>query len=384
MINTLSHYLLAITGLRNYNYLLIVSFIVMITLLVIQQASIWLIVLSCLCAYFSCSLLASIRADTHSLNRLLQSTTPIDSHDYQQCFKGGLAGVDLSLLIASSQVRRDQLLHQNTVTEIGHSASELSSTAGQLATNILQQSQATNSIAAAVTEISQSIQDVSNRIIDINIAANDNAEQSLIGTKTITDVRAMMEDVSSIIQQTYQLVDNLEAHTLKVSSISSIIRDISDQTNLLALNAAIEAARAGEHGRGFSVVADEVRSLANKSYESAQEITANITEVGTNMRAVKNSMNTVIARTDKTIASTTEAQALFKSINDNTTAISAMIHAVSSASTQQTEAALEISKNIEQVAEVAEQNSLMATQSTHISNHLYNLCQPKSDVETTS
>ncbi len=366
--------LLHVFGLKKYAALLSLSFLSLLVWFIYQESS-WLTLSALLLVgYLSLASLLSVDKDVRVLQKLLSETETIEHQQIVDQFSGGLVKLDWALLASESRYRRGMQQHDNTISEIGHSSSELSSTAEQLAANVLQQSQATASIASAVTEISHSIEDISTRIESAYQTATASYRQGEAGAKAIADVRSKMDDVASFIEKTYRLLANLDERTSKVSTISSVIRDISDQTNLLALNAAIEAARAGEHGRGFAVVAEEVRALANRSHASAQEITVNIEAVQSNMLAVKGSMNKVVSRSEQTVAIAQDAEAVLADITQNTLSVSELMSSISTATQQQSAAAREISANIEEVAQVAEENSYMASQSSCISHHLYELC----------
>ncbi len=369
--------LLKILCLKRTAWLVLGSFILAVLFMTLMVPA-WLFMsLMAISAYIAIASMLVIAQDFKTLESLLVDGSDIDHQQLVQTLSGGWSRLNLSLLTAESRTRRDREDIENRVSEISHSASELSSTAEQLAGNILQQSHSASTIAAAVTEISHSIEEISSRINSAYESANDTYHHGERGTKTIADVRDNMSAVSELIEKTYQLLASLDERTSKVSSISTVIREIAEQTNLLALNAAIEAARAGEHGRGFAVVAEEVRALATRSHESAQEITANIEAVQGQMSAVKNSMGEVVDRADKTVGVAANAETVFSEIAENTRSVSDMISAISDASSQQNLAAREISSNIEEMAEVAHANSGMATQASDISNHLYHLCQLK-------
>lgn len=371
--------LLKLLCFKRTAWLVLACFLISATLISLSAPAWMFISLTAISAYIAIASMLVIAQDFKTLEGLLVEGSDIDHQQLVHTLSGGWSRLNLSLLTAESRNRRDRQDVQNRVSEISHSASELSSTAEQLAGNILQQSQSASSIAAAVTEISHSIEEISSRINSAYESANDTYHHGENGTKTIADVRDNMSEVSELIEKTYQLLASLDERTSKVSSISTVIREIAEQTNLLALNAAIEAARAGEHGRGFAVVAEEVRALATRSHESAQEITANIEAVQGQMSAVKNSMGEVVDRADKTVSVAANAETVFSEIATNTRSVSEMISAISDASSQQNLAAREISSNIEEMADVAHANSGMASQASDISNHLYQLCQLKSD-----
>lgn len=366
---------LKVLGFKRMAWLLLLGIVSFWSLLAVQ-APMWLLVsASVVGSYFAVGSLLLVAKDFRVLEDLLTQNSEIQHQALVSQLSGGWTRLNLSLLTAASRVRRDKEDAQNRASEISHSASELSSTAEQLAGNIMQQSQSAASVAAAVTEISHSIEEIASRINSAYESANDTYHHGEKGTETIASVRGNMAEVSGLIEQTYQLLASLDERTSNVSSISTVIREIAEQTNLLALNAAIEAARAGEHGRGFAVVAEEVRALATRSHESAQEITANIEAVQGQMSAVKSSMDEVVEHADKTVSVAEDAEVVFSEIATNTRSVSEMISAISDASSQQNLATREISSNIEEMAQVAHANSGMATQASDISNHLYYLCQ---------
>jgi methyl-accepting chemotaxis protein len=318
-----------------------------------------------------------LRQDQVALKSVLESIDAIDQEELTERIEGLIGKGKITLLQLASKERRMSQDFTDTVSEIAYSAKELSSTSNSLAHNTLQQSQATASIAAAVTEISHSIQDVAERMKSTSDSANESNRQAKQGRIIINQVRDHMKEVAHCAEQTHIQLNDLDTRTKKVSSISSVIREIADQTNLLALNAAIEAARAGEHGRGFSVVADEVRSLANRSSESALEISSTIEEMKKQMMAVKTSMDDVISHAELTLQGSDDAQSALVEIANHTQTVSDMVLTMTEASVQQNEAARDISQRVEEVALAATENSGVAEQSSSIAIYLYNLCKPK-------
>ncbi|WP_172597733.1 methyl-accepting chemotaxis protein [Sulfuriflexus mobilis] len=372
--------ILANLGPRRTTWLLSAIYILLWLSLLLGLAVTTSLLLSLLAAYFSLAFILATQMDAQTLQRFLADSSSIDHAKMIEHFTGPLASLDNTLLTVASRERRSFEHYYNTLSEISHSANELNGTSEQLASNIQQQSQATSTIASAVTEISYSIGEISKRIHSAYESANESSRRGEQGTQTMQAVRANMEAVSHFIQETYQLLADLEIRTRNVSSISTIIREIAEQTNLLALNAAIEAARAGEHGRGFAVVADEVRALANRSHGSASEINNNIDEVQKQVLAVKSSMDAVVSRTEQTIDKTLEAEEVLHAIAGNTQSVSDMVNAIAAVAHQQNEAVREISANIEAVAQVADKNSHMAKQSSRIAGHLYQLCQSEAEL----
>ena len=318
--------------------------------------------------------LAVIRRDYALLQEVLINFEQMDQEQLISASEKLATARGLELFHLASNERRTLDGFRGTVSEIGYSAGELSSASSSLAANTSQQSQATNSIAAAVTEISHSIEEVSDRMRQTYESANASYHQGEQGLEAIDGVRKHMEEASTSVNETHELLENLEEKTTMVASISGVIRDIAAQTNLLALNAAIEAARAGEHGRGFAVVAEEVRALATRSHNSAEEISQTVDGMQTQMEAVRTGMQEVMERTRMTLDGADGAQEVLQNIAHHTQSVSDMVSAITEASAQQNEAARDISQRVEEMAIAAGESSQVAEQSSSIAAHLYKLC----------
>lgn len=317
----------------------------------------------------------SVHRDRSRLQQIISDLDQLTDEELSQHLNGLISGGAMDLIRLVSRTRRDREGFEGTVSELSHSARELSATSEMLATNTHQQSQATGSIAAAVTEISHSIEEVTGRMRATHKSATQSCLQGELGLSVVDDVRKHMQQVASCVTGTHLQLKALEDRTQRVSTSSIVIREIAEQTNLLALNAAIEAARAGEHGRGFSVVAEEVRALANRSNESAKEISETLKEMHSQMTAVKNSIDEVMTCTELTLSDADNAQEVLSIIAAHTQSVSSMVLAILDATGQQNDAARDISERVEEVAIAAGENSRAAEQSSSIAGHLYNLCQ---------
>ena len=256
---------------------------------------------------------------------------------------------------------------------MGYSSSELAGNANDVSSSAAFQSKATTSSAAAITEISHSIDDVGQRIVSAREAATAACELSESGSQALVSASDEVKQVAALAQETETRITALEELMVKVTAMSRIIGEISEQTNLLALNAAIEAARAGEHGRGFAVVADEVRALAQRSQGSAADIATNILQVQTTMQQVRGSMGSVVEKTGKSMMEVGRAETALGSINLRTRDVFSLIDDIAVAAQQQSQAAHEISRHIETVANLANENSGRAIQAAEIAEHLHRL-----------
>lgn len=282
-----------------------------------------------------------------------------------------------NLLLLLKTLSRRVILRDDSVSEISHSAEELSSHSEHLATNIVQQSQATTSLAAGLSEIEYTLGEVSRNITDIRQSVQSTHSLSQSGANSVTEVRSHVEQVAELSKGAFMQLQRLEALTLDVSSITELISEVSEQTNLLALNAAIEAARAGEHGRGFSVVADEVRNLADKTSGSARQISDHIAQVKKQSKELTQGMKEVVHNIESTVSEATNIELLLTDISDKSSRINEDIRDIAGASRQQQQATAEMSKSIEELAITAQENGQAAEQTALIARHVWSLSNDK-------
>ncbi|GAA5316564.1 MAG: hypothetical protein AseanaTS_17680 [Candidatus Pelagadaptatus aseana] len=370
--------LVKLVGLNIYSLIIALLFLVTVLLQWVSGNSAVALSFFLLAVYLSfCLPLITAQKMGH----LQKALTHFDHLDPDQLTEqmNGFAQLDKTLLEAESNLRRDKTGHKDMASEIGYSSAELSSTAQQLAANILQQSQATTTIAATVTEISHSIDEIAQRMEGAYESSAVNTGRCHEGVGAISEAIGDMDEVTTFIDTTKLKITQLNDKVANISTISNVIREISEQTNLLALNAAIEAARAGEHGRGFAVVAEEVRALATRSYSSVKQISDNIEEVQQNMDEVIQGMDQVVNKTSMSSAAVKSAGEMFESIAHNTESVTQGLSAISEASVQQKQAAAEISQSIEEVAMVARENGDKAEQSSRIAQHLHELCRKEEE-----
>lgn len=341
--------------------------------IVLGKSSVWLLVPLLLIVILILGIVGGVNNDIVGIKRYLLAVDKDQAVDWKQLVTGPLHSLHDTFIEVFKARQRRNAEYKDAVKEMGHSSLELATNAKEVSKSAAYQSSATTSSAAAITEISHSIDDISSRISAARDAATSACDLSKQGGHSLAGASREVNEVANLARETELRVSQLDTLMHNVTSMSKIISDIAGQTNLLALNAAIEAARAGEHGRGFAVVADEVRALAVRSQGSATEIATNIARVQESMQQVLGSMKSVVEKTHNSLQGVASADDSLKSILTTTDVVFSLIDEIAVAAGQQSIAAREISKHIETVADLANQNSFRAGQAAEIADHLHKL-----------
>lgn len=236
-------------------------------------------------------------------------------------------------------------------------AHEISSASTQLSVSTHEQSNAASSMAATVEELTVSINHVSDNADEAHAISTDSGRQSLEGSNVIQNTLASMQLIAETVQASATQIGELGEHSEQISSIVNVIKDIAEQTNLLALNAAIEAARAGEQGRGFAVVADEVRLLAQRTANSTQEITGMIKKIQTGTRNAVTNMDAGVEQVKQGVDLANQAGEAIVNIRDASSNVVSVVNMISLALREQTAASQDVARNVERIAQMSQQNS---------------------------
>ena len=212
-------------------------------------------------------------------------------------------------------------------------------------------------IAAALQELSHSADEVARHAGATADHTRETATFAEQGSKVVTSSRETVNRLTDQIEATAEKINTLKHSSENIGSVMEVIRSIAEQTNLLALNAAIEAARAGEQGRGFAVVADEVRSLAQKTQSSTEEIESIIIQLQRAADEAHQSMSTSMSSVQETIETSTKVEESLERIRANIDTINEMNHQIATASDEQSSVANEVSKNITAIHTLSEKVS---------------------------
>ncbi len=245
----------------------------------------------------------------------------------------------------------------DAVEAASSAANEITSSAEELAAGSEEQSRQSTEIAGAVEEMTKTIIDTTKNAGTASDASKKYGEIAIDGGKVVNETIHGMKKISEVVQKSAATVQQLGKSSEQIGEIIQVIDDIADQTNLLALNAAIEAARAGEQGRGFAVVADEVRKLAERTTKATKEIANMIKQIQRDTEEAVLSMGEGTEEVEKGKLLADKAGESLTQIINGASDVVDIITRVAAASEEQSSASEEISKNIEAISSVTQQSS---------------------------
>jgi len=243
------------------------------------------------------------------------------------------------------------------VTQIASAAEELSAVTEQTSAGVNNQKIETDQVATAMHQMTATVQEVARNAEEASEAAVAADQQAREGDKVVGEAIAQIERLAIEVGNSTAAMGDLKRESDKIGSVLDVIKSVAQQTNLLALNAAIEAARAGEAGRGFAVVADEVRSLAQRTQKSTEEIEELIVGLQTGTQQVATIMDNSRSLTDSSVELTRRAGGSLESITRTVSAIQSMNQQIAAAAEQQSAVAEEINRSVLNVRDVSEQTS---------------------------
>nr|WP_122847568.1 methyl-accepting chemotaxis protein [Pseudomonas viridiflava] len=243
------------------------------------------------------------------------------------------------------------------VTQIASAAEELSAVTEQTSAGVNNQKVETDQVATAMHEMTATVQEVARNAEEASEAAVAADQQAREGERVVNEAIAQIERLASAVGNSSEAMGALKQESEKIGSVLDVIKSVAQQTNLLALNAAIEAARAGEAGRGFAVVADEVRSLAQRTQKSTEEIEALIVSLQSGTQQAASVMDSSRELSASSVDLTRRAGGSLENITKTVSAIQSMNQQIAAAAEQQSATAEEINRSIINVRNVSEQTS---------------------------
>ena len=243
------------------------------------------------------------------------------------------------------------------VTQIASAAEELSAVTEQTSAGVNSQKVETDQVATAMHEMSATVHEVARNAEQASVAAADADKEARAGDKVVGEAIGQIERLAAEVVRSSDAMTVLEQESDKIGKVMDVIKAVAEQTNLLALNAAIEAARAGEAGRGFAVVADEVRGLAQRTQQSTEEIESLVAGLQNGTRQVSEIMLGSRTLTDSSVELARKAGVSLESITRTVSNIQAMNQQIAAAAEQQSSVADEISRSIVNVRDVSEQTA---------------------------
>ena len=285
----------------------------------------------------------------------------------------GKMGVALNRLLDRLQANLKTVAQM--AGHLSQSADNLSEASRQVADSSEAQSSAASSMAAGVEELTVSINHVGDRATHtrerVAYAGKLATEGEGVVVKTVEDIDAIALSVSS----SAELINRLETQSREIASVVNVIKEVADQTNLLALNAAIEAARAGEQGRGFAVVADEVRKLAERTGNSTREITDTISVMRDGAQAASSAMMNAVEQVTASVSRASGACDMIRKIGEGSREAVGMVSEITDAIHEQSASSTSVAQSVERIAQMAEQSTAAAQGSADTAQQLNTLAQ---------
>ncbi|WP_398305933.1 methyl-accepting chemotaxis protein [Zoogloea sp.] len=260
-----------------------------------------------------------------------------------------------------------------TADDLSAAADHLASSSSDVARGSAHQSDAASAMAAAVEEMTVGINHIASNARDAQSEATHAGQLSTEGSEVVRQTVDDIGRISEVVKRSAGIIRKLGDQSSQISAIVGTIKEIADQTNLLALNAAIEAARAGEQGRGFAVVADEVRKLAERTTQSTQEIAGMIGGIQEGAQHAVRAMEEGVERVSEGVDRAGQAGTAIAHIRAGAGRTVNAINEISDALGEQSAASTEIARQVEGIAQMAENNSASSQASARTAQQLKDL-----------
>ena len=319
--------------------------------------------------------LSSLRNTLVSVETNLDFTqrAPVTSND-----EVGATVEAVNRLTAKLQTSLREIADQSD--RVSSAAKQLTETAHIVTDSASSQSAAAADMAATVEEMTVSINHVADQASEANRLSGESGTLAIDGEKTIVETVEDINLIASTVRDASGYVAHLDRDSQRVNEVIGVIKEIADQTNLLALNAAIEAARAGEQGRGFAVVADEVRKLAERTSQSTQVIAETIAAMQVNARNTVDGMQAVDERVSVGVERANAANSAITQIRTSSGRAVERVGEISNAIREQGIASTSIAQQVEKIAQMSEENHAAAENTSATAEELDHLAHRMKEI----
>jgi methyl-accepting chemotaxis protein len=321
------------------------------------------------------------RSCTHPISRMFDMLSDIASGEGDLTKRLTVGGRDEVAQLAGAFNQFVDKLHDIIMRVAGNSqqvasaAIQLSSSAEEMATGTEQMSVQASTIATAGEQMAATSTDIARNCTYAANASGMASEAAEAGAIVVDRTIEVMNRIAARVRQSAETIDSLGQRSDQIGEIVGTIEDIADQTNLLALNAAIEAARAGEQGRGFAVVADEVRALAERTTKATKEIGEMIRSIQQETRSAVSMMEQGVKEVELGTSEASRSGVALKEILEQINSVTSQVNQIATAAEEQTATTLEISSNIQQITVAVTETSKGVQDSAMAANQLARLSE---------
>ncbi len=298
----------------------------------------------------------------------LTAKLPVDSRDEVGQTKDAFNRFLASLKDMVSEVKGNSISLLDGIETVSKATDNISASSNQ-------QANAANATAAAIEEMTVSVAHIADSARSAEQMTHDSGKASRQLAGEVRETAEEIALISTTVKQLETVLKGLDSRSMQISNIVAVIKEIADQTNLLALNAAIEAARAGEQGRGFAVVADEVRKLAERTGVSTVEIGNMIRFIQDETKSAVGSMERAVAQVERGVQKSQAVTHSIEQIEKSSQAVEQALGSIATATSEQSSASQEIARNIERINEMTQSSDVSVRETQSQTHQLRQLAQ---------